>query len=80
MAVPTPPHNRLRPEDEDDPVDRMVNRTGCGDQHYAVQDCMAKHQDWRKCQPQVLSFKECMAAYQKARKGQLLNKGLIDTS
>ncbi|MGH0184784.1 UNVERIFIED_CONTAM: hypothetical protein FKN15_026910, partial [Acipenser sinensis] len=52
MTSPTPqPHNRRRPsEDEEDPVDHMIVKTGCAQLHYAVQDCMAENQDWRKCQ------------------------------
>ncbi|KAL7846616.1 hypothetical protein SRHO_G00215960 [Serrasalmus rhombeus] len=45
-------HDRSRPEDEKDPVDQMISRTGCSALHYAIQDCMAEHQDWRKCQKQ----------------------------
>ncbi|CAL9685267.1 unnamed protein product [Knipowitschia caucasica] len=74
MAAPA--HNRGgRPEeDEDDPVDRMISRTGCGDQHYAVQECMAEHQDWRLCQQHVQKFKDCMSDFQQARKEELKKK------
>ncbi|XP_061102862.1 cytochrome c oxidase assembly factor 4 homolog, mitochondrial-like [Conger conger] len=66
------PHDRSRlSEDEEDPVDQMISRTGCAELHYAVQECMAEHQDWRKCQPQVQAFKECMLTFQRARKEQL---------
>ena len=64
----SPPHNRSRSEDEDDPVDRMISRTGCGELHYAVQECMAEHQDWRKCQTQVQTFKDCMTSFQTSQK------------
>ncbi|KAL4608536.1 hypothetical protein GN956_G24721 [Arapaima gigas] len=82
MAAPPSPHNRNRPrdEDEDDPVDRMVSRTGCAEQHYAVQDCMAEHQDWRRCQERVQSFKDCMVAFQKARKEQMLKQSVKEMS
>lgn len=69
MASPSP-HDRSR-KDEDDPVDRMITRTGCAELHYAVQECMAEHQDWRACQRQVQTFKDCMSSYQKARKEEL---------
>ena len=65
------PHNRARSEDEEDPVDQMIARTGCAELHYVVQECMAEHQDWRKCQPQVQNFKECMLTFQRVRKEQL---------
>ncbi|KAG5844688.1 hypothetical protein ANANG_G00165170 [Anguilla anguilla] len=71
MASSPAPHNRTRSEDEDDPVDQMISRTGCAELHYAVQECMAEHQDWRKCQPQVRDFKECMLTFQNARREQL---------
>ncbi|XP_033834311.1 cytochrome c oxidase assembly factor 4 homolog, mitochondrial [Periophthalmus magnuspinnatus] len=79
MASP-PAHSRRRPdEDEDDPVDRMITRTGCGEQHYAVQECMAEHQDWRLCQKQVQTFKDCMSSFQQARKEQLRKQLSKDT-
>ncbi|KAM6985760.1 cytochrome c oxidase assembly factor 4 homolog, mitochondrial [Aplochiton taeniatus] len=68
------PHDRSRSDDEDDPVDSMISRTGCGELHYAVQECMAEHQDWRKCQGPVQSFKDCMATFQNARKEQLMKQ------
>ncbi|KAI9548326.1 hypothetical protein NQZ68_010546 [Dissostichus eleginoides] len=69
------PHDRSRKdEDEDDPVDRMISRTGCAEQHYAVQECMAEHQDWRICKSQVQTFKDCMMNFQIARKEQLMKQ------
>lgn len=77
MSAPTPePHDRSRTleDEEEDPVDQMIGRTGCTAFHYAVQECMAEHQDWRKCQTQVQSFKDCMQDYQKRRTAELLKK------
>ncbi|KAI4814738.1 cytochrome c oxidase assembly factor 4 homolog, mitochondrial [Pseudochaenichthys georgianus] len=69
------PHDRSRKdEDEDDPVDRMISRTGCAEQHYAVQECMGEHQDWRICKSQVQTFKDCMMNFQIARKEQLMKQ------
>uniref|UniRef100_A0A3Q2WM41 Cytochrome c oxidase assembly factor 4 homolog n=2 Tax=Haplochromini TaxID=319058 RepID=A0A3Q2WM41_HAPBU len=65
------PHDRSRKDDEDDPVEQMISRTGCAELHYAIQECMAEHQDWRACQSQVQTFKDCMMNFQKARKEQL---------
>ena len=79
MSTTSPPHNRSRSEEEDDPVDRMISRTGCGELHYAVQECMAEHQDWRKCQSQVQTFKDCMTSFQNSRKEQL-NKRQQDSA
>ncbi|KAK7505539.1 hypothetical protein BaRGS_00003284 [Batillaria attramentaria] len=56
-------HDRTRKpasESEEDPVENMISKTGCLQLHYAVQECMAEHQDWRKCQNQVVQFKQCM--------------------
>ncbi|XP_028839721.1 cytochrome c oxidase assembly factor 4 homolog, mitochondrial [Denticeps clupeoides] len=74
MASPTSPHDRSLSRDDDDPVDQMISRTGCAHLHFAVQECMAEHQDWRKCQPQVQNFKECMLSFQNKRKEQLLKQ------
>lgn len=68
------PHDRSRSEDEDDPLDQMITRTGCAELHYAVQECMAENQDWRKCQTQVQTFKDCMMTFQNARKEQLMKQ------
>ncbi|XP_075598734.1 cytochrome c oxidase assembly factor 4 homolog, mitochondrial [Balearica regulorum gibbericeps] len=66
-----PGHARSPPsleadEDEEDPVDAMISRTGCVAQHQELQECMAARQDWRHCQPQVRAFGECMARRQRA--------------
>ncbi|XP_059401198.1 cytochrome c oxidase assembly factor 4 homolog, mitochondrial [Carassius carassius] len=74
MTSTPSPHNRSRSEEEDDPLDGMISRTGCAELHYALQDCMAEHQDWRKCQTEVQKFKECMTTYQNTRKEQLLKQ------
>lgn len=79
MASPSP-HDRSRKEDdEDDPVERMISRTGCAELHYAVQECMAEHQDWRLCQSQVQTFKDCMMNFQNARKEQLRKQRAAST-
>ncbi|XP_051881684.1 cytochrome c oxidase assembly factor 4 homolog, mitochondrial [Pristis pectinata] len=54
-------------EEEEDPVDRMISQTGCTRFHHAVQDCMAEHQDWRRCQEAVREFKRCMEEHQRER-------------
>ncbi|CAN2391757.1 Cytochrome c oxidase assembly factor 4 homolog [Pristimantis euphronides] len=77
MSASTPqPHNRSRKQDEEeeDPVDQMISRTGCTAFHYAVQECMAEHQDWRHCQNQVRDFKNCMQDYQTRRMEELRRK------
>ncbi|XP_034173426.1 uncharacterized protein LOC117601134 isoform X3 [Osmia lignaria lignaria] len=54
-------------QDVEDPVERMLDRTGCKELHYQVQECIAETQDWRKCQEQVKKFKVCMDEYQRKR-------------
>ncbi|XP_050448667.1 cytochrome c oxidase assembly factor 4 homolog, mitochondrial isoform X2 [Cataglyphis hispanica] len=49
----------------EDPVERMLKKTGCVELHYQVQECIAEHKDWRKCQNEVKKFKECMAEHTK---------------
>lgn len=67
----TDPHGRSRQrppglspevddEAEDDPVDRALRKAGCAEAHYAVQDCMVTHRDWRRCQDLVKAFKDCI--------------------
>ncbi|NXX94228.1 COA4 factor, partial [Centropus bengalensis] len=65
-----PGHGRARPseeEDEEDPLDARIRRSGCLAQHRALQECMAEQQDWRRCQPQVREFGACMARRQRAQ-------------
>jgi len=71
----TSPHNydrKPKPDDdeEEDPLDIMLKKTGCQQLHYSVQDCMAEHRDWRACQQQVKQFGDCMKDYER-RKSQL---------
>jgi len=42
------PHNRARQvkkneDDDEDPVDKMMEKIGCGEQHYQVQLCMMEN-------------------------------------
>lgn len=55
-------------DDEVDPVDEMIKKTGCTEQHNAVQDCIFDSKDWRKCQTEVKKFKECMIKYNQNKK------------
>ncbi|KAK3891415.1 hypothetical protein Pcinc_004714 [Petrolisthes cinctipes] len=61
------PHKRSRSpgedEDEEDPVEAMISKTGCLEKHYAVQFCMADNKDWRKCQMEVKDFQNCINEY-----------------
>nr|XP_033804684.1 cytochrome c oxidase assembly factor 4 homolog, mitochondrial isoform X2 [Geotrypetes seraphini]XP_033804686.1 cytochrome c oxidase assembly factor 4 homolog, mitochondrial isoform X2 [Geotrypetes seraphini]XP_033804687.1 cytochrome c oxidase assembly factor 4 homolog, mitochondrial isoform X2 [Geotrypetes seraphini] len=78
MSAPNPPgHNwsrkveREEQEEEEDPLDQMIFRSGCAAFHYALQECMSEQRDWRKCQQQVQLFKDCMQEQQKQRMQEL---------
>lgn len=45
----------------------MLKKAGCLEAHYAVQDCIVTHKDWRICQPQVQAFKTCIQDSKKRR-------------
>ncbi|XP_046545298.1 cytochrome c oxidase assembly factor 4 homolog, mitochondrial-like [Haliotis rubra] len=63
MAAPTGHDRSRRPseeEEEDDPVETMLKKTGCAELHYAVQECMAETKDWRLCQDKVKAFRKCI--------------------
>ncbi|KAF2364805.1 hypothetical protein FHG87_004432 [Trinorchestia longiramus] len=64
-------HNRdVKPsEEEDDPVEKMLKKAGCLEQHYSVQLCMAENKDWRKCQEVVKEFQTCIETDKKRRQG-----------
>lgn len=56
----TSQHGRVTMSDDDiDPVEQMMKRTGCLELHYKVQECIAESKDWRKCQKEVNDFKKC---------------------
>ncbi|XP_033741000.1 cytochrome c oxidase assembly factor 4 homolog, mitochondrial-like [Pecten maximus] len=55
-------------DDDDDPVEKLLKKAGCLDQHYAVQECMFDNKDWTKCQNQVKEFRECVERSQKKKK------------
>lgn len=54
-------------EEDQDPVEAMINRTGCLKLHYAVQECFGEKRDWRECQKEVTEFRKCMEAGMKKK-------------
>jgi len=58
------PHDRkfTKPttDEELDKVEQHLTKIGCLELHYAVQECMFDHKDWRKCQDQVAEFRKCV--------------------
>uniref|UniRef100_T1JGC2 CHCH domain-containing protein n=1 Tax=Strigamia maritima TaxID=126957 RepID=T1JGC2_STRMM len=54
-------------EDVQDPVENMINKTGCLEKHNAVQMCMFEQRDWRKCKKEVTEFKLCIEEHQRKK-------------
>ncbi|XP_073844259.1 uncharacterized protein [Musca autumnalis] len=48
---------------DQDPVELMLQKTGCINLHHKVQECIAETGDWRRCQDIVKEFKACMQVY-----------------
>ncbi|KPM03909.1 hypothetical protein NH340_JMT02927 [Sarcoptes scabiei] len=58
----------LNQEEEDkDALEEMLDRTGCKNQHFALQECMYEHKDWRKCQNLVNELRDCMRNYERLK-------------
>ena len=57
-------------EDEDkDPYDLMLERSGCSQYHYKLQDCFFENDnDWRKCQNEMKSVRDCMMKQQQKKR------------
>lgn len=72
MPETSNPHQRRlkeeKLEEEIDLVDKLLEKSGCADQNYKVQECMVEFQDWRKCQHVLKEFQLCMAKTQQNRK------------
>ncbi|CAB3222627.1 unnamed protein product [Arctia plantaginis] len=49
--------------DDEDPVESMLKKTGCLELHYKVQECIAETKDWRKCQDVVNDFRNCISKH-----------------
>ena len=53
-------HKNNDNEEEEDPVITKLNKIGCLEKHYQVQDCYFETKDWRKCTKEVKEFQECV--------------------
>lgn len=61
-------HNQIEKDreiDDEDPVEKMLRKTGCIELHYKIQECIAETRDWRKCQDLVKEFRLCMEEHKK---------------
>lgn len=73
------PHNRSKhlqkdeDDEEEDLVEKMLEKVGCAQEHYAVQECMSETRDWRQCQTHLKAFRQCIA------KGQAQNPSRPDS-
>ncbi|XP_030120097.1 cytochrome c oxidase assembly factor 4 homolog, mitochondrial [Taeniopygia guttata] len=56
-------------EEDEDPLDARIARTGCLEQHRQLQECMAERRDWRHCQQELRAFGACMARRQPRQPG-----------
>ena len=68
VPVSGSPHQRKlkeeKLEEEVDLVDKLLQKSGCEEQHYKVQECMVEFQDWRKCQAVLKEFQFCITKSQ----------------
>ena len=74
LEMSNDPHNRMKhtqksseDDDDEDHVEKMLNKAGCIKEHYAVQECMAETKDWRQCQEHVQKFKQCIDNSRRAK-------------
>lgn len=54
-------------EEEKDSYEVALEKSGCSQFHYALQDCYFEHQDWRKCQKEMAEFKKCTEEQKKLK-------------
>ncbi|KAH9497823.1 Cytochrome oxidase assembly factor 4 [Dermatophagoides farinae] len=53
--------------EEKDPIEEMLDRTGCKTIHISLQECMYEYKDWRKCQHLVNELRDCMLKHEKQK-------------
>ena len=46
-------------EEEKDSYEIALEKSGCSQFHFALQDCYFEHKDWRMCQKEMAEFKRC---------------------
>ena len=47
--------------EEEDPFYSIIERTGCSQFHFSLQDCYDKHKNWKNCATEMKKFKDCMS-------------------
>lgn len=49
-------------DEERDPYELRIEKSGCSEYHYKLQECYIEHNnDWRECQQEMKAFRECMS-------------------
>ena len=54
-------------EEEEDLYETLIEKSGCAQYHYALQDCYFEHNDWRKCTKEMQEFKKCVDKQKKQK-------------
>lgn len=55
-------HQRISEMEDADDIEKMIERSGCAREYYALEECLAEYnRDWTKCQTAVLTLKKCNA-------------------
>jgi cytochrome c oxidase assembly factor 4 len=62
-------------DEEEDPYDARISKTGCKAENDAVLLCHFETKDWTKCRAEVQRFKECFDRYQRVMKKGLNGEG-----
>ena len=52
-------------EEEDDPYNARIERTGCAQENEDLQICFYDKKDWRLCQEEMKRFRQCFQANSK---------------
>lgn len=55
-------------DEDEDPFDARIRKSGCAKFHFALQDCVDQHKDFRACQQHMKDFKVCMDSKKKPTK------------
>ncbi|KNE54544.1 hypothetical protein AMAG_00514 [Allomyces macrogynus ATCC 38327] len=56
------PSQSTQGDDEEDPYDARIRRSGCQREHEVLQDCYHEKHDWRQCIKEMQAFKACWRA------------------
>ena len=57
MSAVQPTNNTT---EEEDPFYSVIEKTGCSQFHFKLQDCYDNNKDWKSCSVEMEEFKLCM--------------------